>query len=105
MQLALAKAHKQAEELLLAPDRGHDCPQGQELLLAETRLERLQKEVATSQRAPSPTLAVRGDEADDARRLEVVVNGFPLHGCAQLAVDTTHAGCVLHGGGKPRRGV
>ena len=38
----------------------------------------------------------------DGRRLEVVVDGLPLHGGAQLAVDTTLA-CALHRDGRPRR--
>ena len=39
---------------------------------------------------------------EDARRLEVVVDGLPLHGGAQLAVDTTLVS-ALHGdqGGAP----
>ena len=41
---------------------------------------------------------------EDARRWEVVVDGLPLHGCAQLAVDTTLVS-VLHGDGGPRRGA
>ena len=40
----------------------------------------------------------------DARRLEVVVDGLPLHGGAQLAVDTTLES-ALHGDGRPRRGA
>ena len=38
----------------------------------------------------------------DGRRLEVVVDGLPLHGGAQLAVDTTLV-CALHRDGRPRR--
>ena len=38
----------------------------------------------------------------DARRLEVVVDGLPLRGGAQLAVDTTLV-CALHADGTPRR--
>ena len=38
----------------------------------------------------------------DARRLEVVVDGLPLRGGAQLAVDTTLV-CALHADGNPRR--
>ena len=38
----------------------------------------------------------------DARRLEVVVDGLPLRGRAQLAVDTTLV-CALHADGTPRR--
>ena len=41
---------------------------------------------------------------EDARRLEVVVDGLPLHGGAQLAVDTTLVS-ALYGDGRPRRGV
>ena len=41
---------------------------------------------------------------EDARRLEVVVDGLPLHGGAQLAVDTTLVS-ALHGDGRPRRGA
>ena len=40
----------------------------------------------------------------DGRRLEVVVDGLPLHGGAQLAVDTTLV-CALHADGRPRRGA
>ena len=39
----------------------------------------------------------------DARRLEVVVDGLPLHRGAQLAVDTTLV-CALHADGRPRGG-
>ena len=35
---------------------------------------------------------------NDARRLEIVVDGLPLHGGAQLAVDTTRVS-VLRGDG------
>ena len=38
----------------------------------------------------------------DARRLEIGVDGLPLRGGAQLAVDTTLA-CALHEDGRPRR--
>ena len=38
----------------------------------------------------------------DARRLEVEVDGLPLQGRAQLAVDTTLV-CALHADGTPRR--
>ena len=38
----------------------------------------------------------------DGRRLEVVVDGFPLRGGAQLAIDTTMV-CALHRDGTPRR--
>ena len=38
----------------------------------------------------------------DARRLEIVVDGLPLRGRAQLAVDTTLV-CALHADGNPRR--
>ena len=41
---------------------------------------------------------------NDGRRLEVVVDGLPLHGGAQLAVDTTLV-CALHKDGRPRRGA
>ena len=40
----------------------------------------------------------------DARRLEVVVDGLPLQGGAQLAVDTTLV-CALHADGRPRLGA
>ena len=40
----------------------------------------------------------------DNRRLKVVVDGLPLHGGAQLAVDTTLV-CALHADGTPRRGA
>ena len=40
----------------------------------------------------------------DNRRLEVVVDGLPLRGRAQLAVDTTLV-CALHADGTPRRGA
>ena len=36
----------------------------------------------------------------DARRLEVVVDGLPLQGGAQLAMDTLV--CALHADGRPR---
>ena len=42
--------------------------------------------------------------AADARRLEVVVDGLPLFGGAQLAVDTTLV-CALLANGSPRRGA
>ena len=38
----------------------------------------------------------------NARRLEVVVDGVPLRGGSQLAVDTTLV-CALHADGSPRR--
>ena len=41
---------------------------------------------------------------NDGRRLEVVVDGLPLHGGAQLALDTTLV-CALHADGRPRRGA
>ena len=40
----------------------------------------------------------------DARRLEVVVDGLPLQGGAQLPVDTTLV-CALHADGRPRLGA
>ena len=40
----------------------------------------------------------------DARRLEVVVDGLPLQGGAQLAADTTLV-CALHADGRPRLGA
>ena len=42
--------------------------------------------------------------AGDNRRLEVVVDGLPLYGGAQLAVDTTLVS-ALKGNGEPRRGA
>ena len=42
--------------------------------------------------------------AADARRLEVVVDGLPLFGGVQLAVDTTLV-CALHANGSARRGA
>ena len=42
--------------------------------------------------------------AGDNRRLEVVVEGLPLYGGAQLAVDTTLVS-ALKGDGEPRRGA
>ena len=39
----------------------------------------------------------------DGRRLEVVVDGLPLRGGAQLAIDTTMV-CAMHRDGAPRRG-
>ena len=47
-------------------------------------------------------LAVPG--VPDSRRLEVVVDGLPLRGGAQLALDTTLV-CALHADGTPRRHV
>ena len=41
---------------------------------------------------------------NDARRLEVVVDGLPLHGGAQLAVDTTLVS-ALYCDGTARRGA
>ena len=38
----------------------------------------------------------------DGRRLEVVVDGLPLRGRAQLAIDTTMV-CAMHRDGAPRR--
>ena len=43
-----------------------------------------------------------GVPVGDSRRLEVVVDGLPLRGGAQLAVDTTLV-CALHEDGRPRR--
>ena len=43
-----------------------------------------------------------GVPVGDARRLEVVVDGLPVRGGAQLAVDTTLV-CALHEDGRPRR--
>ena len=45
-------------------------------------------------------LAVPG--VPESRRLEVVVDGLPLRGGAQLALDTTLM-CALHADGTPRR--
>ena len=42
--------------------------------------------------------------AGDGRRLEVVVDGLPLFGGRQLAVDTTLV-CALHEDGRPRSGA
>ena len=42
--------------------------------------------------------------AADGRRLEVVVDGFPLFGGCQLVVDTTLV-CALHCDGSPHRGA
>ena len=42
--------------------------------------------------------------ATDSRRLEVVVDGLPLFGGSQLAVDTTLV-CSLHSDGSPYRGA
>ena len=42
--------------------------------------------------------------AVDNRRLEVVVDGLPVRGGAQVAVDTTLV-CALHRDGVPRRGA
>ena len=42
--------------------------------------------------------------AADSRRLEVVVDGLPLHGGVQLAIDTTLVSAVK-GDGSPRRGA
>ena len=42
--------------------------------------------------------------AADGRRLEVVVDGLPLHAGVQLAIDTTLVG-VLRGDGSVRRGA
>ena len=41
---------------------------------------------------------------EDCRRLEVVVDGLPLFGGRQIAVDTTLVG-ALHRDGSPRRGA
>ena len=43
-------------------------------------------------------------DAADSRRLEVVVDGLPLFGGSQLAVDTTLV-CALHGDGTPHAGA
>ena len=40
----------------------------------------------------------------DGRRLEVVADGLPLHGGAQLAIDTTMVS-PLHRDGRARRGT
>ena len=42
--------------------------------------------------------------ARDSRRLEIVVDGLPVRGGAQVAVDTTSV-CALHRHGVPRRGA
>ena len=42
--------------------------------------------------------------ATDGRRLEVVVDGLPLFGGCQLAVDTTLV-CALHCDGSPHNGA
>ena len=42
--------------------------------------------------------------AVDGRRLEVVVDGLPLHAGVQLAIDTTLVG-ALRGDGTARRGA
>ena len=42
--------------------------------------------------------------AGDSRRLEVVVDGLPLYGGMQLAIDTTLVSSV-RGDGEPRRGA
>ena len=43
-------------------------------------------------------------DATDSRRLEVVVDGLPLFGGSQLAVDTTLV-CSLHSDGSSHRGA
>ena len=45
---------------------------------------------------------VPAPDVHDGRRLEVVVDRFPLRGRAQLAIDTTMV-CALHRDGTPRR--
>ena len=45
-----------------------------------------------------------GVPAGDGRRLEVVVDGLPLHAGVQLAIDTTLVG-ALRGDGSARRGA
>ena len=42
--------------------------------------------------------------AQDAHRLEVVVDGLPVRGGAQVAIGTTLV-CALHRDGAPRRGA
>ena len=49
-------------------------------------------------------LDVPGANAGDGRSLEVVVDGLPQFGGAQLAIDTTLV-CALHGDGRPWRGA
>ena len=45
---------------------------------------------------------VPAPNALDGRRLEVVVDGLPVRGGAQVAIDTTMV-CALHRDGTPRR--
>ena len=47
---------------------------------------------------------VQAPLAGDCRRLEVVVDGLPVRGGAQVAVDTTLV-CALQRDGAPRRGA
>ena len=58
--------------------------------------------VATSMFVRNMDLGV--PRAADSRRLEVVVDGLPLFGGVQLAVDTTLVS-ALKGDGVPRRGA
>ena len=43
-------------------------------------------------------------DGTDSRRLEIVVDGLPLYGGSQLAIDTTLV-CALHGDGTPHAGA
>ena len=58
--------------------------------------------VATNLLVRDMDLGVRN--AHDSRRLEVVVDGLPLFGGAQFAVDTTLVSAV-QGDGQPQRGI
>ena len=47
---------------------------------------------------------VPAPNAHDGRRIEVVVDGLPVRGGAQVAIDTTLV-CALFRDGVPRRGA
>ena len=53
--------------------------------------------------SPTPDMDLANHENLDGRRLEVVADGLPLHGGAQLAIDTTMVS-PLHSNGVARRG-
>ena len=97
----------------LWPSRGHHraaCPRAgvwsRRGIAVESAAARICREAGGRVRTNAfvEDLDVPGANLGDGRRLEVVVDGLPLFGGVQLAVDTTLV-CALHGDGRPRRGA
>ena len=84
---------------------GQGCWEGEDFpskALLQECAERRGGRVATNLHVRDMDLGI--PNAADSRRLEVVVDGLPLHGGVQLAIDTTLVSAVK-GDGSPQRGA